>query len=139
MANALFDTEEFALYDGTEVTLTPLPITRLRKFMESWGRAADLPEGDDGFDVLIDCAGIAFAHNFKDKFDSLVPTAEEVADLKKDDPKPFLSKEYAQYLRDTLEPTTLNRVMKVVAGIDFEDPKLQALMMEAQLGTTSTS
>lgn len=139
MADTVFKTEEFALYDGTEVTLSPLPIARLRKFMASWERASKLDDTDDGYDVLIDCAGIALAHNFKEKFESLWPTGDEIAALKKDDEKPVLSKEYREYLLDTLETPTINRIMKVVAGIDFDDPKLIQAMMEARLGQSSTS
>jgi hypothetical protein len=142
MANTVYDTEEFSLLDGTEVTLTPLPIARLRRFLKAWDKAKELPKDDDGFDVFIDCSGIALEHNFKGKFDYLTPTPEELSDLDKDDEKPVLSKQYADYLKETLELPTIYRILKVVGGIDFEDPKLRQMLMEAaaaQDGTSSTS
>jgi len=141
MANQVFDTDELILLDGTEVTLTPLPIARLRRFLASWDRASSLDTDDDGFDVFIDCSGIALEHNFKSKFDYLTPTPEELADLDKDAPKPVLSQEYAKYLKDTLELPTIYRIMKVVGGFDFEDPKLRQALQEAaaaQDGKSST-
>src|SRR5690349_244229 len=79
MASEVFSTEELKLQDGTEVTVRPLAIGRLRRFFEAWGEIEKVQDNDDddGFDVYINCSGIALEHNFKGKFEGLRASPEE--------------------------------------------------------------
>ena len=128
MATKVYNTEEVVLQDETEVTLKPLPIGRLRRFMDAWGKIGELEEGDDGFDVFINCAGIALEENFKGKFDALKATAEEK------DKGEYLAEDYKEYLMDTLDIDTIYKILEVAGGIKLNDPKL----MEALSGASGT-
>lgn len=130
MATQVYTKEDIVLQDGIEVTLKPLPIGRLRRFMEAWEKISELPDGDDGFDVFINCAGIALEDNFKGKFDALKASADEK------EKGEFLSEEYKTYLLDTLDLDTIYRVLDVAGSIKLNDPKIIEAAMEAQLGTS---
>ncbi len=136
MVNQVYKTEEITLQDGTEVTLKPLPIGRLRRFMAAWEKITNLPDGDDGYDVFINCCGIALEENYKGKFDFLKADKEET------EAGEFLSKDYKEYLLDTLELDSIYKILEVAGGIKLNDPKLMEAAMEMaqeQVGKTSTS
>lgn len=120
MATRIYSTEDIILQDDTEVTVKPLPIARLRRFMDAWKEIGNLEDGDDGFDVFINCAGIGLEKNFEDKFDTK-PTAEE---KKKG---AHLGKEYKEYLEDVLDSETINRIIEVAGGIKLGGPKAETL------------
>lgn len=120
MASRVYNVENIILQDDKEVVLRPLPIAPLRRFQESWNRIIDLPDGDDGFDVFIDCCGIALEKNYKGEFVSLRPTKEEA------DSGSVLSAEYKEYLEETLELDTIYKILDVCGGVKFGDPKLLA-------------
>lgn len=125
MATQVYKTEDITLQDGTEVTLKPLPIGRLRRFMDSWAKFSDAENDNDGFDVFINCAGIALEANFKGKFDTLKATE---AQAKKGE---FLSTEYKEYLEDTLDLDTIYKILDVTGGIKLNDPNLLAAAVAA--------
>lgn len=124
MALKVFDSVDIMLQDDTEVVVRPLPIGSLRRFMEAWGKVSELPEGDDGFDVFINCAGIALESNFKGKFDSLK------ADADAKEMGEFLSGDYKEYLMDTLDIDTIYKIIEVAGGIKLNDPKLMEAAAE---------
>lgn len=129
MATQVFKTEEVTLQDGVDVVLKPLPISRLRRFMEAWGKIGELEEGDDGFDVFINCCGIALEENFKGQFDALK------ADKEESEKGEFLNHEYKDYLGNTLDLDTIYKILDVCGGIKLNDPKLMEAALEAQRGT----
>ena len=118
MATSAFTATDIALQDGTDVTLRPLPIGRLRRFMDAWKKIGELEEGDDGFNVFINCSGIALEHEFKGKFDALKATVDQQKDGE------FLSEEYREYLEDVLDLETIYVILDVAGGIKLNDPKL---------------
>lgn len=125
MATKAYTAREISLQDDTDVTVRPLPIARLRRFLEAWEQIKDLKDGDDGFGVFIDCCGVALEHEYKGKgkFDSLKGTDGEV-----------LSEEYRDYLGEVLDLETIYVILEVAGGIKLNDPKLMetaaALAME---------
>lgn len=137
MATQVYQTVEITLQDDTDVVLKPLPIGALRRFMAAWEKISDIEEGDDGFDVFINCCGIALEKNFKGKFDEGLRAS--VAEQEKGE---FLSPEYKEYLVDTLDLDTIYKILDIAAGIKLNDPKLMEAALEAQraaaLGKTST-
>ena len=123
MATKAYTAREISLQDDTDVTVRPLPIGRLRRFLEAWEHIKDLEEGDDGFGVFINCCGVSLEHEFKGKgkFDSVRAPANEDGE--------FLSAEYKEYLEEVLDLETIYVILEVAGGIKLNDPKL----MEAAL------
>lgn len=112
MAKAMYDTEEISLQDGTEVTLIPLAIGRLRRFMKAWGAFADIEDEEQAFDIYINCCGIALEKNFEDKFNTTRDADKVITD------------EYREYLEDVLDMDTIYKVLEVCGGLKLNDPKL---------------
>lgn len=118
MATQAFTATEIALQDDTDVTIRPLPIGRLRRFMEAWKEIGNVNNDDDGFEVFINCSGIALEHEFKGKFDALKASA---SDREKGE---FLSEEYKEYLEEVLDLETIYVILDVAGGIKLNDPKV---------------
>lgn len=118
MATQVYKQETIVLQDGKEVDLRPLPIGRLRRFMDAWQEFAKAENDGDGFDVFVNCAGIALEANFKGNFDSLKASKTEQEEGK------FLSEEYREYLEEVLDLETIYKVLDVCGGIKLNDPKL---------------
>lgn len=123
IASTVYTKEEIELQDGKVVTLVPLPIARLRKFMSSWETISTLEDGDDGFDVFVDCCGIAIGKSFEGDFDNL--EAEAGAER-------ALSPEFQKYLEEVLDLDTIYKIIEVCAGIKLNDPDLVATLMASQ-------
>ena len=121
LATKVYNQEEISLQDGTDVLLKPLPIGRLRRFMDAWGKFSEVENDDDGFNVFINCAGIALEDNYRGKFDALKATAEQK------EAGEYLSPEYKEYLEDTLELDSIYKILDVCGGIKLNDPKLMEL------------
>jgi len=126
MATRVYSTEDITLQDGTDVTLKPLAIARLRRFMDAW-REFEKLEGDEneGFDVFVNCAGVGLSENFTDKYDEIWPTAEQ---KKKG---LHINPEYKTYLESVLDLDTIYKVLEVAGGIKLNDPKLMEAAMLA--------
>lgn len=125
MATAVYNEVDITLQDNEEVTLKPLPIGQLRRFMAAWKQMADLPgesdaeKEDASFTVFVNCAGIALENHFRaqDKFDKTRGTGK--------DP---LSKEYRDYLEEVLDIETIYKIMEVCGGLKLNDPNLLAAL-----------
>jgi hypothetical protein len=131
MATAVYDEVEVVLQDNTEVTLKPLPISQLRRFMAAWKEMANLKGETDeekeeySFTVFVNCAGIALENQFK----ALEKFTETKGKLK--DP---LSKEYREYLENVLDMDTIYKIMEVCGGLKLNDPNLLAALSETNQG-----
>jgi hypothetical protein len=120
VATRVYEEVDITLQDDTELTLRPLPIGPLRRFMEAWNKFGEVKSEEEGLKVFIDCAGIALERDFKKagKFDSLKATE---AERKKGE---FLSAEYKDYLEDTLDLDTIYKILDVCGGLKLnQDPK----------------
>lgn len=124
MATEVYKKKEITLQDGTDVLLRPLPIARLRRFMKAWEamQEIDADSDDDGFTVLINCAGISLEDTFKKsgKFDSGVKATAEQQEQGE-----FLSPEYKEYLEDVLDIETIYEILDICGDLKLNDPKLQ--------------
>lgn len=132
MASTVYKEEEITLQSGKDVTLRPLTIGRLRRFMEAWGKLQGLPEEDDGFDVFVNCCGVALEDSFADQFDNLKASAAQKAKGE------FLSPEYKEHLMDVLDLDTIYKIIEVSSGIKLNDPKLQEEVLAAAAAQTAT-
>jgi len=133
VATTAYNKESIELQDGKEVTLQPLPIGRLRRFMKAWEAFGGVKNDDEGFTVFVNCAGIALEGDFKGQFDALkAPVSEQ-------EKGEFLSEEYKEYLEDVLDLDTIYRILDVCGGLKLNDPKLleavENLQTEEQTGT----
>ena len=130
MATTVYSAVDITLQDNTDVTLQPLPIGQLRRFMAAWKEMATLKGETDeekeeySYTVFVNCAGVALENQFKavEKFEKTRGTGK--------DP---LSKEYREYLEEVLDMETIYKIMEVCGGLKLNDPKLlEALTQESQ-------
>ncbi len=107
MATTVYDVEVIKLQNDVEVTLKPLTINKLRKFMtvmDSFGTAATELET---LSILIDACAVALENQLPD----LASNKEA--------------------LEDALDLPTIYRIIKISGGIDLENPNLLAAALEA--------
>lgn len=121
MATQVYKTEDITLQNGEDVTLKPLAIARLRRFMEAWDKFSEAEDDNDGFDVFINCCGIALEANYIEKYGSAEAMQASAEQKKKGQ---FLSKAYKADLEEILEMDSIYRIMDVCGGIKLNDPKL---------------
>lgn len=116
MAKPVYNTEAISLQDGTDVTLRPLPIGPLRKFMKAWREFENLTNEDEAYDIYINCCGIALSRveDIKNKFEK---------PLSADD---TLSEDYREYLEDVLDMDTIFKILDVCGGLKLNDPNFLA-------------
>lgn len=126
MATTVYDTQTITLQDETEVTLAPLAIGRLRRFMKAWSAFADIKEDDESFDIYINCAGIALEKDFADRFDGKTRDDENV-----------LTDEYREHLEEILDLDTIFKILEVCGGLKLNDPKLMEEIQKAQLAAVA--
>jgi hypothetical protein len=102
LATTVYDVEEITLQDGSKVTLKPLTIKDLRKFMVAIQKTAEVTSEDETLDILIDACAVALA--------------KQLPDLVKD----------RDAFEDALDVPTINRILEVCGGIKMDDPNLLA-------------
>jgi hypothetical protein len=112
LANTVYDSKVIKLQDDTEVTLTPLPIGLLKKFMAAWKEFANLETEEQAFDIYINCCGIALSRDFKEKFEKTL------------DAETVVTEQYREYLEGVLDMDTIYEVLDVCGGLKLYDPKL---------------
>lgn len=117
MATKIYKEKDIQLQDGTEVTLRPMPIGRLRRFMAVWEEFKDIDEDEDkSLDIFVNCSGIALEKELSETFeDDTRGTGGEVLSIK-----------YREYLEDVLDMDTIYEIMEVCGGMKLNDPNLLA-------------
>lgn len=126
MAKTVYDVEEIELQDGTLVTLRPLAISRLRRFMKVWEKIKDIDPTDEdaSLNIFIGCAGICIEDSLKGVFEK-TSTPEGITE------------EYRTHLEDVLDMDTIYKILEVCGGLKLNDPNLMeaaATAMENQNG-----
>ena len=104
MATTVYDVVDIELSNGESITLKPLPIKKLRQFMELIKRM-DLPENaseDAAMDIFIDAAMVCIA--------GLYPNS----DLGKDRDK----------FEEVVEIPTMMKILEIAGGLKLTDPNL---------------
>lgn len=120
MATTVYEQTDIALQDGTVVTLKPLAIGRLRRFMKAWERFKDVTEENDiSLDIFIECSGIALEGELEEMVENRF------------DAKKKMTEEYRTYLEDVLDMDTIYKVMEICGGMKLNDPNLLAAAQAA--------
>lgn len=138
MANEVYTTEDIILSDGTEVTLRPLPISKMKVFTRKWTEHLIDIMGDT------DAAEAAPVEGEEKKPE---PSFGEMMNLQQDQTEKqfdvFIDlcvlclgsirgdrddKKFSEYLGDTLDQQTIKRILKVCGALDLDrvsgDPNL---------------
>jgi hypothetical protein len=102
LATKVYDVEQIELQNGAKVTLKPLTIKDLRKFMAALQKTADSKTEAETLTILIDACAVALEKQLP----------ELVADR--------------DALEDALDVPTINRILEVCGGIKMDDPNLLA-------------
>lgn len=98
MATQVYETSEITLLNGETVSMRPLKISLLRKFMKKFEAIADVAaDNDKSMDVLIDCVQIAMEQY-----------SPELA-------------EDREALEDNLDLPSVYKVIEAASGIKFDD------------------
>jgi len=81
MATTVHEAHKVTLIDGTEITLRPLKISLLRKFMKKFeGIAAVVEDNDKSINLLMECVLIAM-EQYKPELAADIAALEENIDL----------------------------------------------------------
>jgi hypothetical protein len=121
LATTVYEQVDIALQDGTTVTLKPLAIGRLRRFMKAWERFKEVTEDNDiSLDVFIECSAIA-----------LEAELSEVVENRFDGKTKSITEEYREYLEEVLDMDTIYKIMEICAGLKLNDPNLLAAAQAA--------
>ena len=102
MATTVYDIVEIELSDGTSITLKPLPIKQLRKFMEVINTMQDSDEQDPdaAMEVFIEASMICL-----------------------DNIRPDLAKNKDKF-EEVVEVPTMMKILEIVGGLKLTDPNL---------------
>lgn len=121
MANTVYDSKTIGLQDGTDVTLVPLPLGRLKRFMDAWEQGFEelKKKGDDArdvdvFPIYIHCCGIALQKEM-DQTGKFEKTVEKDGSL---------TDEYREWLEDTLDQETIFEILDRAGNLKLRDPKI---------------
>ena len=98
MATQVYETTEITLLNGDKVSMRPLKISLLRKFMKKFEAIADVAaDNDKSMDILIDCVQIAMEQY----------NPELAADR--------------EALEDNIDLPSVYAVIEAASGIKFDD------------------
>lgn len=112
MATTVYTIEEIVLQDGKEVTLKPLNIKNLRKFMKKFKELDNLKEDDQVVDFLIEVGQLCLSSLYKEYEDS-------------------------DKFEDAVDMPTVHKIIEICGGVKLNDPELMAAaaaVMEQQAG-----
>ena len=113
MATTVYTTEEVTLQNDATVTLKPLPIRQLRKFMVELQKLSKIDSEEEGINVMLALAALCIQKQVPE----LVANQDE--------------------LEDALDMPTVYKIIEVCGGVKLNDPNLLAAAqkMAAEAGT----
>jgi hypothetical protein len=98
MATTVYEAQQIKLIDGTEITLRPLKISLLRKFMKKFeGIAEVVDDNDKSINLLMECVLIAMEQY-----------------------KPELAGDLAK-LEDNIDLPTVYKIVEVASGVPLSE------------------
>lgn len=111
MAKQVYTTEDIEFLDGTEITLKPLPVLKLRKFMVELDRLDEVTNFDENLTVLIDLTKICINH-----YEAVKAKLEE----------------NTEWYEETMDLQSMFKVIEICGGVKLNDPKLMELAQQMQ-------
>lgn len=112
MATTVYITEEIELQDGSSVTLKPLNIKNLRKFMKTMEGFENVDSEDEGLEVMLDAAALCLKSERPEFWDD--------ADNK-----------HSEKFEDSVDMPSIYKILDVCGGLKLNDPNLLAAAQEA--------
>ena len=109
MATSVYTVEEIELQNGVTISLKPLTIKALRKFMEKMKEFAEAETEDESVRKLVEASALCFAKQ----------QPELAADIDE--------------LEDVLDMPTIYKIIEVCGGIKLNDPKLMEIAEQTAL------
>lgn len=131
MATAVYTTEEVTLQDDTTVTLKPLNISGLRKFMKRMDAFTSAESEDDGFEALLAAAALCLSKQRPEFWDEKFDNGKTAEGAEKPKGK------HTEAFEEAADMPTVYKILDVCGGVQLNDPNLLAAAAGA-LGTTST-
>ena len=116
MATEVYTSEDIILQDDTEITLKPLPIKQLKKFMKELSNLPVTKTEEESLDQLMGLAWLCLEKNKAVKGRAIEDDLDEALDL-----------------------PTIYKIIDVCGGVKLNDPKLMELankMLTEETGTT---
>jgi hypothetical protein len=101
VATQVYTVEEIILQDGAEVSLKPLNIKNLRKFMTKFKELEKLTTDDEVVDFLIEAAQLCLSSIYPDYSDS-------------------------EKFEDAVDMPTVHKIIEICGGVKLNDPELLA-------------
>jgi len=120
LASTVYASEDILLQDDTQVTLKPLSIKGLRKFMDKMSEFENVNDENEGMDLLVDAAAIC-----------LMKTHPQYWDKTKENKKGERVGGFAEEFEDVVDMPTVYKILDVCGGGKLNDPNLVAAAMEA--------
>ena len=112
MATTVYTTEEVELQDGSVVTLKPLTIKNLRKFMEIMEGFESAESEDEGLEVMLNASAVCLKAQRGDFWNEDEST-------------------YTDAFEESVDMPTIYKILDVCGGIKLNDPNLLAAAQEA--------
>lgn len=128
MATTVYTVETVELQDGSKVTLRPMNIKGLRKFMKRMDEFGKSATNDEGMDILLDCAAICLMKERPEFWDKSKERGER-------DGEALEEGGYSEEAEEALDLPTVYRILDICGGVKLDDPNLIAAAMES-LGQT---
>ena len=112
MATTVYTTEEVSLQDDSKVTLKPLTIKNLRKFMAIMKEFENVNSEEEGFEILLKASALCLSSGRPEFWD------KEAA-------------KQTDEFEDAVDMPTIYKILDVCGGIKLNDPNLLAAAAEA--------
>lgn len=106
MATQVYKVETVTVQDGTEITIKPLNIKRLRLFMEIVRDFDKVEDEDESVDLMVKACALAIGADSKNK--------EKAQDT--------------DWLEENLDIPTMWKILEVAGGVKPNDPNLLAAL-----------
>lgn len=143
MATTVYTVEEVELQDETTVTLRPLVVIKLRRFMKMMGEMATSEDEEVIEEIMLNCAAFCLARQRPEfwndkKKNGTYPNPDATDDNEEPKELERLKGGYTDAFIEVADMPTVTKIIEICGGINFNDPNLLRAAMEAQqAGMTS--
>lgn len=115
MATTIYQTKTIALFDGTEIEISPLKIWYLRKFMDTFQHISKTSNDDEAILVLLECTRICMEQYYPE-------ISSSISDVE-----------------DNIDMPTMHIVLDIAAGIKINDNNEKPVKDQAESSESGNS